>query len=253
MSPIALVRDVPATFDRALSARPPDPPIDVARARAQHAAYTEGLRWLGYQVEVVAADDAHPDCVFIEDAAVAAAGIALVTRSGAPSRQGEAEAVAAALAPHARVIRMEAPATLDGGDVLLLGRTFYAGRSPRTSDAGIGALAAAFLPAGFGVVPVAVGEVLHLKCACSPLSAERLLLDPALLAASSFAAEPVLVPAGEGYAANCVARDGRVLVSAGHPGTRHALEAAGFAVRELETSEFRKADGSLTCLSIRLD
>jgi dimethylargininase len=253
MRPRALVRAVPATFDRALSARAPDPAIDVARARAQHAAYVEGLEWLGYDVETVPADDRHPDCVFIEDTAVVARGVALVTRSAAASRGGEGDAVAEALAAHVRVERMRPPATLDGGDVLRLGATLYAGRSPRTNAAGVDALAATFAPAGLTVVPVAIDGMLHLKCACSPLSDERLLLDPSALSQATFQAASVCVPAGEAYAANAVARAGRVLLSAGHPGTRRALEDAGLEVRELETSEFRKADGSLTCLSLRLD
>lgn len=254
--PVALVRGVPATFDRALAATPPDPPIDVTLARAQHAAYVDGLRWLGYDVVVLPTQDAHPDGCFVEDAAVVADGVALVARAGAPSRRGEAEAVAAALAARGAVVhRMEEPATLDGGDVLRLGRRLFVGRSPRTNDAGIARLVEVFAPRGLEVAPVPLPPgTLHLKCLCAPLGPDRVLLADGALSPDLFASAAVVrVPAAEAYAANALARRGRVLVAAGHPLTRRALEAAGLEVREIPTSEFRKADGALTCLSIPLD
>ena len=250
---LAFVRGVSATFDRALCAVAPEPPIDVALARAQHAAYVDGLGWLGYRVATIAGDDAFPDGCFVEDTAVVADGAALVTRSAALERRGEAAGVAEALALHLRVHRMDAPATLDGGDVLLLGRQLFVGRSARTNDAGIARLADVFMPLGFEVVPVPVGRLLHLKCACSPLGEDRVLCAEGALPLRTFgAAQLISVPATEAYAANAVARADRVLVSAGHPRTRGALEAAGFSVRALDTTEVRKADGALTCLSLRL-
>jgi dimethylargininase len=251
---LAFVRDVPSSFARAIAATPAA--IDVARAREQHAAYVDGLRWLGYGIETIPADDTLPDSCFVEDTAVVAAGVALITRPGAASRRPEVAAVTTALAAqtHLRVVRMEAPATLDGGDVLRLGDRFYVGRSARTNDAGIAALFEAFAPARFDVIALDSIDHLHLKCVCSPLAPDIVLVAAGAFPRGTFGEVRVVQAAeGEPYASNAVARIERALVAAGHPGTRDALERAGFTVRELDTSEIRKADGALTCLSIRLD
>src|SRR5262249_11399391 len=134
---IAIVRDIPTTFACALCAAPPHTPIDVARARAQHAAYRTAL---GVPVTLIAADDTLPDCCFVEDTAVIAAGIALITRLGAPTRRAETAAVETALTGLVEVVTMEEPATLDGGDCMQVGNTIFVGRSARTNDAGIARL-----------------------------------------------------------------------------------------------------------------
>jgi dimethylargininase len=247
----AIVRGVPSSFASALAAVPPDEPIDVARARSQHAAYRAALVAMGAQLEELAADERHPDCVFVEDTAVVADGLALITRPGAPSRQGETAAVAAALAAHLEVAHVAAPATVDGGDCMRLGRTIYVGRSARTNTAGIARLAEVFAPRGFAVVAVDLPPgVLHLKCVCSPLGDGRVLLAEGTLPAQLFDAAIVRVPAAEAYAANAVAIDHDVLVAAEFPRTRDALAAAGYRLHPVATTEVRKADGSLTCQSI---
>lgn len=247
----ALMRAVPATFPDALAASAPDVPIDVALARAQHAAYRAALEAAGVAVTVLAADDACPDCCFVEDAAVVAGGVALVTRPGAASRRAETEAVAAALAPAHEVVRMSAPATLEGGDCMRIGSTIYVGRSARTNAAGIAELAAVFAPRGFDVVAVELPPgVLHLKCVCAPLGDGRVLLARDTIPAATFRADVVWVPASEAYAANAVAVGGHVLAAAEYPWTHEILARAGFQVHPVPTSEVRKADGSLTCQSI---
>lgn len=249
---LALTRAIPDSFVDALAAVRPEPPIDVARARAQHAAYRAALAGLGAEVVVLAADERYPDACFVEDTAVVAAGVALITRPGAPSRRGEGDAVAAALAERVDIATMDAPATLDGGDCLRLGRTLYVGRSARTNAAGIARAAEVFGPRGLRVVALDLPPgVLHLKCVCAPLGDDRVLLVRGALAADVFVgARPVWVPPEEAYAANAVAIGAGVLVADGFPRTREALEGAGFTVHALATSEVRKADGSLTCLSI---
>jgi dimethylargininase len=252
---VALTRAVPSSVSRALAAVAPDPPIDLERARAQHAAYRAALAELGLEVEMLAADEACPDCQFIEDTAVVAAGLAVITRPGAPSRQPETGPVAAALASRVELARVTAPATIDGGDCLRLGRTIYVGRSARTNAAGILHLAAAFAPRGIAVVAVDMpADALHLKSVCSPLGDERVLLAEGTIAPEVFAGATVVwAPAEETYAANAVAVGGAVLVSEGFPRTRDALAAAGFRVIPVPTSEARKADGALTCMSILVD
>jgi dimethylargininase len=248
----ALTRSIPASYASALAATPPDPPIDVALARLQHAAYRDGLASLGLEVITLDADERFPDCVFIEDTALVAGGVALITRSGAPSRRGEVEAVAPALARFVEVVPLSEPATLDGGDCMRVGRVIYVGRSARTNAAGVAAVRDVFTPRGYTVVEVAMPpEVLHLKCVCSPLGDDRILLAEGSLPPSIFPGTRIVwVPAAETYAANAVAYGDGVLMSAGFPRAHAAAEAAGLRVIPIAATEMRKADGSLTCMSI---
>lgn len=248
----ALLRSVPGSFAAALSAVRPDPPIDVALARAQHEAYRNALEACGAAVDVLAADDACPDCVFIEDTAVVCDGVALIARSGAPSRRAETPAVARALERRGlRLVQMTAPATLDGGDCMRVGRTLYVGRSPRTNAEGIAQLERAF--PRLRVVPVDLpAGVMHLKCVCSPLGDGRIALAEGSIPATVFDAQVVSIPAAEKYAANLVAIGAHAVVAEGHPRTHDALAEAGFTLHPVPVSEARKADGSLTCQSILL-
>jgi dimethylargininase len=252
---IAITRTISATFADALAAVRPDPPIDVARAREQHAAYVRALATLGLRPIELAADDRFPDACFVEDCAVVAGGLALVTRPGAVSRRGEVDAVAEALARDAKVEavhRMESPATLDGGDCMLVGRTLYVGLSDRTNAAGVARARELFSPRGIDVVAVPMPRgVLHLKCVCSPLGGERILLAEQTIPRETFAGlDVVMVPHEESYAANCLAHAGSALVSQGFPATHELLDKAGVRIIPLDTSEIRKADGALTCMSI---
>lgn len=267
----ALLREIPDSFaSGALSAVPRDAEsvrIDIALARVQHAAYRAALEAMGAEVTVLPADEGLPDCVFVEDTAVVigsgvaggssgvagvgGGGLALIARPGAPSRQGEIEAVAAVLGRHLSLARLDAPATLDGGDCMRLGQTLYIGRSARTNEAGIARAAELLAPHGVRIIAVDLPPgVLHLKCVCSPLGADRVLLAEASLPASLFAAEIVWVPREETYAANAVAIGDHVLAAAEYPRTLDALTASGLCVHPVPTSEVRKADGSLTCQSI---
>jgi dimethylargininase len=251
----ALMRGVPSTFVDAIASTVPEAPIDVALAREQHGAYRSALEAIGVSVTTLDADDGSPDCCFIEDAAVVAGSLALLTRPGAASRRAETQAVAAALEPRLDVARMRAPATLDGGDCMRVGQTLYVGRSARTNAAGRARLAEVFAPRGLRVVEVDLPPgVLHLKCVCTPLGGERVLLARETVPASTFrGVDIVWVPACEAYAANVVAIGAHVVVAAGYPRTQAALFAAGFTLHPVETSEVHKADGSLTCQSILLD
>jgi dimethylargininase len=251
----ALMRAVPSSFVDALASARPASPIDVALAREQHAEYRAALEAIGVDVTTLDPDEACPDCCFVEDTAVVAEGLALITRPGALSRRAETEAVLAALAPALEIATTLAPATLDGGDCMRIGRTFYVGRSTRTNAAGIARLAEVFAPRGLRVVPLELPPgVLHLKCVCSPLGGDRVLLAEESLPRAMFpGADVVWAPASEAYASNVVAMGAHVLVAAEYPRTRDVLESAGFAAHPVRTSEVRKADGSLTCQSILLD
>src|SRR5258708_5696162 len=241
----AILRSIPASFANALAAVRPQPPIDPTPARQQHG-YRAALEACGARVEVIAADESCPDCCFVEDTAVVVDGVALIARSGAPSRRAEALAVAQVLGRDHELVQMTAPATLDGGDCMRVGDTIYVGRSARTNAEGIACLARAFPRIRIVTVELPAA-ILHLKCVCSPLGGERIALAEASIPATTFDASIVWVPDAERYASNVVATGSHALVAEGHPRTHEALDRAGFTVHPVPVSQVRTADGSLTC------
>lgn len=246
----ALVRPPSPSYVTALGQVEGAPPIALTLAMIQHAAYVDALRSFGLDVTILPPDDTLPDACFVEDTAIVLGEEALITRPGAPSRRPETTAVAAALTALGLTVQaMEAPATLDGGDVLRLGRTLWVGLSHRTNRAGFDALTRFARSHGYDVRLANVADgTLHLKCHASPLDDETLLCAPGLLRDAP--ARRVEVPLAERYAANALAVNGSVLVAAGFEETAERIARAGFDVRTLDNSEFAKADGSLTCLSI---
>ena len=226
---------------------------DYEKALAQHAAYVKALRGCGLAVTVLAADEAFPDSVFIEDTAVLAGKAAVVTRPGAPSRLGEEIAVARALSSfYPRLEAIRPPGTLEGGDVMRAGDRFYVGLSARTNEEGVRQFAAILRRHGFEVISVPLRDVLHLKTGISYLENNRLLACGEFLAQPLLASFDILpVPAGESYAANSLWVNGRVLVPAGFPGTLRRIAEAGYDAVTVDVSEFRKLDGGLSCLSLR--
>jgi dimethylargininase len=226
-------------------------PIDLARAEAQHARYCEALASLGLELVALPGDARFPDCCFVEDAAVVLDEIAVVTRPEAPSRRGETDAVADALARHRPLVRVAEPATLDGGDVLRLGRRIFVGRTARTNAAGIEALRAAVEPHGYGVTAVEVSGCLHLKSAATALGPDAVLvhspwIDPAPLRGI----ELVSVPADEPLAANVLALGRHAVAHVGFPRTLDLLARRGFTVVPVDVSEFLKAEAGVTCKSV---
>lgn len=248
--PIALVRPVPESFADCVTARPPDPPLDPGRARRQHEAYRAALAAGGFDVVEVAAAPDHPDSPFVEDTAVVLGDRALVTRPGHPSRRGEVEAVTKTLAAHLEIVRMEAPATLDGGDVLQVGDRVFAGLSTRTNAAGIEVLT----DLCGAVTAIPVERVLHLKSAATAVDDETVLVHRPSLDISGFGGLRILdAPGDDPEAANVVwLPDGSILVAEHHPATADLLGGLGHRVTSVDVSEFARADGGLTCLSIRI-
>jgi len=226
---------------------------DFPKSLEQHTAYADALRACGLAVTILAADDAFPDSVFIEDTAVLSEKVAVITRPGASSRRGEERSVAEALRSHYPGLEaICVPVTLDGGDVFKAGDHFFIGISARTNKAGARQLAAILQAHGYAATAVPLRAVLHLKTGVAYLENNR------LLACGEFLYHPLLsafeiipVPKAETYAANSVWINGRVLVPAGFPQTKKKLEAFGYEVIPVDVSEFRKLDGGLSCLSLR--
>jgi dimethylargininase len=227
--------------------------IDIERALQQHERYTQALRALGCRIEWLPPLPQHPDGVFVEDTAVVVPELAVVSRPGAVARRGEVDSVAAALRRHLPVVRIEAPATLEGGDVLRIGRSFYVGTSGRTSHEGVAQLEAALSPHGYRVRAVAMRGCLHLKSACTVIEPGRLLVNPEWVDPGQFDLSAVIaVDETEPFAANTLTLGGVTVVSAAYPRTRARLAAAGIETRTLEVSELHKAEAALTCMSLLL-
>ena len=228
-------------------------PIDVERAREQHAGYRAALAAAGLAVETLATEDDQPDATFVEDAAVVLDEIAILTRPAAAARRAEVESVARALGAYREVHAIAAPATLEGGDVLRLGRRLYVGLSTRTDAAGARALAALVEPLGYDVRPVGVAGCLHLKSAVTALDDETVLLNPDWVEVAALAGlERVEVAPDEPFAGCALALPGTLLVSASWPRTREALAREGFPSRAVAIDELEKAEAGLTCLSLLL-
>jgi dimethylargininase len=229
-------------------------PIDIDLARRQHASYEQALISLGVRIDQLPADDKYPDAVFVEDVALVLDEIAIVTSPGAASRVGEAESMARAVAKYRPVKHLQAPATLDGGDVVRIGKTLYVGLSSRTNQSGIDQVGALLSPLGYTVLAVEVAGALHLKTACTYAGRGVLLANPEWAATNIFRDVEILpVDAQEPWGGSVLSINDTLVMAASFPRTRAALEARGFTVLPVDLSELQKAEGGPTCLSIVFD
>ncbi len=226
-------------------------PIDYGAACRQHAAYRELLRDCGADVVALAGNLDRPDGVFVEDAAIVLPEGALITRPGAESRRAEVAAIEAELSKHRLREHVLPPATLEGGDVLRVGRTLLVGLSSRTNAAGVDALRRFAGRYGYDVRPVPVHGSLHLKTACTALPDGRLLVNRAWLDVAALDGFDLIdVPAAEPWGAN-VALVGEIVCAASeHAETADLVLSLGFPLRTVALSEFAKAEGGVTCLSL---
>jgi dimethylargininase len=223
--------------------------VDVGVAREQWQGYVDALAANGWAiVEVEPADDC-PDAVFVEDPVVVYGNVAVIARSGATTRREETAGVERAVrAAGYRVERIEAPGTLDGGDVLEIGSTVYVGLGDRTNESGVEQLAA-HLDAT--VVPVPLARVLHLKSAVTALPDGTVIGYPPLVADPSVFPEFLAVPEEAGAHVVLLGGD-RVLMAASAPATAKVLRGRGLAPVVVDIGEFEKLEGCVTCLSVRL-
>lgn len=250
---IAFTRDVSPALAQCELTHVARAPIDVDVARAQHRRYEAVLTALGCDVRRVAPAPEQPDAVFIEDTAVVLDEVAVITRPGAATRRDEVVAVADALAPWRPLARIVSPATLDGGDVLAIGRAVYVGETGRTNAAGIAQLRTALTPFGYAVRGVPVTGCLHLKTAVTAVDDVTVLLNPAWVNATVFGAYRVLaVDETEPMAANLLRVGDALVYGAAFPRTLEMLRSAGFRPHTVDASELAKAEGAVTCCSLVL-
>lgn len=248
---IAITRDVSPSLGDCQLTHVARTPIDVARADAQHRAYQRTLASLGCRVLTLEAEPSMPDAVFVEDVALVFDEVAVMTRPGAESRRGEGASVAELLARYRTLRGIEAPGTIDGGDVLRVGRTVYVGESARSNAAGVTQLQALIGEFGYHVKPVPIRGCLHLKSAVTAVRDDTLLLQPAWIDAASFPGFSIIeVDPEEEHAANILRIGGTAVMPACFPRTAQRLRDAGIDVVTVDVSELQKAEGATTCCSL---
>ena len=229
---------------------------ELPKVREQHAAYCHALENCGLQLTRLEPDLDHPDSTFVEDTAVLTGNTAILARPGAPSRENEVSGIRPAIERFfTKIHDIDAPGTLDGGDVCEAGSHFFIGISHRTNEHGARQLAALLKAEGYTSSTVDIrgmSSILHLKSGIAYLNDGTLVVMEELVDRPEFAGYCLLrVPPEEGYACNCVQVNDRVLLPAGYPQLAAKLESLGHNPLPLDVSEFRKMDGGLSCLSLR--
>jgi dimethylargininase len=226
--------------------------IDAALAQAQHLDYISALTRLGVSVTELPAEPDLPDSVFVEDTVLLFDELAVLTRPGAESRRAEVDAIAPAVqAVRKQVERISVPSTIDGGDVLRIGKRVFVGLSQRSNQSAIDQLADILKPFGYSVTAVPMQDCLHLKSAVTALSDDTVLINPDWVDAAYFKEyQQIRVDEHEPHAANVVRIDTSILMPLSFPKTQAIVEAAGYAVTAVDVSELQKAEGAVTCCSV---
>jgi dimethylargininase len=225
--------------------------IDLELARAQHRSYEECLSSLGCSVHHLPEEPELPDSVFVEDTAIALEELAVITRPGAESRRPEIDAIAHALRPHRSLNYIEQPGTLDGGDVLCVGKRIFVGLSRRSNEAGLLQLRHLLAAHGYTVTGVRVQHCLHLKSAITQVADDTLLINRDWADGDVFApARLIDVDRTEPGAANALRIGDGVVFPSAYPETRRRLEIQGIRVHSVDLSELAKAEGGVTCCSL---
>jgi dimethylargininase len=228
---------------------------DYELALKQHDAYIEALKSCGVEVKVLPADEAYPDSCFVEDPAVLTRKCAIITNPGAQSRNGEVQAMIPVIKefyPEGLIEYIKSPGTLEGGDVMMVGDHFYVGRSHRTNEEGIRQFIAILSKYGMTGSEVPLEKVLHLKTGVNYIENNNMLVSGEFIDKPDFEKyNKIVVPEEEAYGANCIWVNDTVIVAEGYPTVLAEVEKAGYKTIIVDTSEYRKLDGGLSCLSLR--
>ena len=248
---LAITRDISPRFDECELTHIDRTPIDLDIARAQHHAYVQALKELGCAVLELPAEPDLPDSVFVEDTAIVLPDVALLTRPGADSRKPETESIAHALTPYRELVRVIAPATVDGGDVLVLGKEVYVGLSTRSNQAAIDQMNGLLGEYGYHVTGVEMHDCLHLKTAVTRVDANTLLINRRWVDVENFEGFNLIdIDPSEPFAANCLPVNGAIIYPTSFPKTCRILEDKGYRVKAVQVDELAKAEGAVTCCSL---
>jgi dimethylargininase len=249
--PVAITRNVSPRFCDCELTHIERTPIDLNIARAQHRDYVQALRRLGCEVVELPGEPGLPDSVFVEDTAIILPEVAVITRPGADSRKPETDSVTRALAPLTRLVQLREPATLDGGDVLVLGKKIHVGLSTRSNQAAIDQLNTLLGEYGYTAIGVQMHDCLHLKTAVTRVDDNTLLINKNWVDTQPFQDFQLIeVDPDEPFAANCLPVGETILLPTAFPRTRARLEEAGYKVLTVDVSELAKAEGAVTCCSL---
>jgi dimethylargininase len=249
---LAITRKPGCSFGQGLTTANLGAP-NIALALAQHEQYVSTLKACGLAVIDLDADENFPDGCFVEDTALITAEFAVITNPGAASRKGETTSLIPVLETYRTLKFLDPAVTLDGGDVLLIGTTFYVGISARTTAPAAAALRAIVQPHGYAVIPVLVQDLLHLKTGVCCVGNETIVATRQFASCPAFQPYQKIEPLPEeAYAANCLRLNDHLVMAAGYPDLHRKLRQLGLPVLEVEMSEFRKMDGGLTCSSLLL-
>ena len=228
---------------------------DYELALKEHDAYIEALKQCDVDVTVLEADERYPDSCFVEDPALITSKCAIITNPGAESRNGEKNEIIGAVKKFfndEQIEYIKAPGTLEGGDVMMVGDHFYVGRSARTNEEGIRQLTEILAKYGMTCSEVKLEKVLHLKTGVNYLENNNMLVSGEFVTKPEFEKyNRVEIPEEEAYAANCIWVNDTVIVPAGYPAVLKAVQGMGYKTLTVDTSEYRKLDRGLSCLSLR--
>lgn len=228
---------------------------DYELALKQHDAYIEALKQCGVDVTVLEADERYPDSCFVEDPALITRKCAIITNPGAASRNGEKDEIVGAVKKFFsddQIEYIKAPGTLEGGDVMMVGDHFYVGKSARTNEEGIRQLTEILAKYDMTCSEVKLEKVLHLKTGVNYLENNNMLVSGEFIEKPDFEKyDKVVIPEEEAYAANCIWVNDKVIVPEGYPVVLEAVKGMGYETLLVDTSEYRKLDGGLSCLSLR--
>jgi dimethylargininase len=225
--------------------------IDFQRALVQHHDYCEALRVCGVEVRTLSVNTSMPDSAFVEDCAIVLDELAVITSMGTQARREELTGIEPEVARLRPVKRISLPATLEGGDVLQVGKKLFVGLSPRTNEQGVRALSDIVEPFGYQVIPVEVHGCLHLKTGCTALDDETVLINSDWVDSEPFQDFKRLpVPRSEPWGANVLRINQLLLMNAAFSESLEMVQKAGYNVRPVDISEFLKAEAGLTCLSL---
>lgn len=226
-----------------------------SKALVQHENYVSALTKTGVNVTVLEPKDEFPDSCFVEDVALCTSKCAIITRPGALSRRKEAalpDMIQALEKFYEHIEYIEEPGTVEAGDIMMVGDHFYIGLSARTNEAGAKQMISLLEKYGLSGQMVEMKEMLHLKTGLAYLENNNLLVAGEFKTAPEFEKfNKIEIEMDEAYGANCIWVNDYVIVPEGYPKVQKKIEELGYKVLVVDTSEYRKIDGGLSCLSLR--
>jgi len=248
---LAITRDVSPRFNECEITHIDRSPIDVKIAQSQHHGYVQALKELGCAVLELPCERNLPDSVFVEDTAVVIPDAALITRPGVDSRKPETESIIQALAPYRDLLFIEPPATVDGGDVLVVGKNIFVGLSTRSNREAINQMNNLLARFGYKTQGVDLRDCLHLKSAVTRITDETLLINRNWVDVEHFEGYHLIeIDPSEPYAANCLPVNDSIIYPTSFPHTSAILESGGYRIRPVLVDELAKAEGAVTCCSL---